>query len=75
MGRVKPARKNGTEMCPGCTEEARVNDKGESARHWDILENLVGRVSRWLDRLFIQDRYPVEPGEVVAALMSHDLLE
>lgn len=38
MGRVKPARKNGTEMCPGCTEEARVNDKGESARHWDILE-------------------------------------
>lgn len=37
--------------------------------------NPVGRVSRWLDRLFIQDRYPVEPGQVVAALMSHDLLE
>lgn len=44
LGRVKTSRKNTTEMCPGCTEKERVNDKGECARqkrrkalHWDIL--------------------------------------
>lgn len=46
MGRVEIPGKNEAETCPGCTEEAKLNDKDERARHksryalyWDILKN------------------------------------
>lgn len=42
MGMVVTARKNGMEKCPGCIEEARVNEQeSRYALCWDLLESQV----------------------------------
>lgn len=56
MGRFITARKHGTEKCPGCTEEASVNE-------WDTRTDMFFIGTSWKTRFQLLGWCPLEPGD------------